>query len=163
MSYLIGTDPRAGLRGDMHGLGLGYVGDLGATTSSADKNALKIAVATQQSQQAGQLMAAQLAWDAKAKALRTQLQQQNAVAKATFGKVLTSAQIEAEIIRRLGRRPVGTIGASSTVVVKPTASSGPVFTGSGADVSGGGSGPNPMLILGGLVGVGLLVTLARRG
>lgn len=165
MSYLIGVNPRNGLRGDLHGQGLGYVGDLGG---AAEKDALKIANATAKNQAAGELLARQIAWDNKAAALRAQLNTQNVIAKTSMigsAQVLSASQIEAEIIRRIGRRPVAPV-VTGTIVGRPSITGGgssasPVFTGSGVAVAS--SGPSPFLILGGLVGVGLLVTLARRG
>lgn len=160
MSYLIGVNPRAGLRGDLHGAGLGYVGDLGAA-DNASKDALSIAKATQQSAAAGQLRAAQIAYDAKADALRNQLRTANAISMTSGGKALTSAQIEAEVVRRLGRRPITLLNATGTVVAKPQPGD-PVFTGQGADIASS-AGPPVALIAGGIAAVGLLVMLSRRG
>lgn len=165
MSYLIGVNARNGLRGDLHGMGLGYVGDLGG---AAEKDALKIAKATATSQAAGELMARQIDYDKRAAALRSQLKAQNVVLTMT-GKQLSSSQIEAEIVRRLGKRPSAPAVTFTGVVVpqpgiRPGATS-PVFTGSGSGegVDIQSSGPSPFLILGGLVAAGLLVTLVRRG
>lgn len=160
MSYLIGVNPRVGLRGDLHGRGLGYVGDLGAV-DNASKDALSIAKATANNQAAGQLRAAQIAYDNKAAALRQQLNAQNVMSSMT-GVRMSSAQIEAEIVKRLGRRPITAL-FGGTVVSRPTGGGGePVFTGQGADVVAS-AGPPVALIAGGVAVVGLLVMLSRRG